>query len=123
MKRIIALFAFILTVTFVNAQAAQSPTPIAERAHTESIRWQKQLSLTAEQTTQVEAVIVARMEAIEAIKADATKTQEQKDAAIATVRAEKEAAIMALLTPDQQAQYTAIKKQRQDRKNGTQNQE
>lgn len=123
MKRIIVLFAFILTATLANAQAAATPTPTAERAHTQALRWQKQLGLTEAQTTQVEAVITARIEAIDAINADATKTQEQKDADIATVRSQKEKEIMNILTPDQQAKYTEIKTQRKQRRNAGQNEE
>lgn len=123
MKRILVLFAFILTATFANAQATQAPAPPTERAHTQALSYQKMLALTAEQLTQVEAIILAKINAIDEINNDATRTQEQKDADAATVRSQKEKEIMAVLTPEQQQKYTDIKNQRKQRKQTLQNQE
>lgn len=116
MKRIFVLFAFILTATFVQAQTAQTPVSSTERAHTSALRLQKQLGLTAEQTASAEAVILARNAEMDAVKADANKTQEQKDSELAVIRANKEKDIQALLTPDQLIRYNEMKAQRAARK-------
>jgi Spy/CpxP family protein refolding chaperone len=116
MKRIIALFAFILVATFANAQTAQTaPTPAAERAHVQAMRFQKQLTLTEEQTTKVEAIILAKINAIDAVEADANKTEEQKEAESAQIRSDKEKEILALLTPEQIIKYNEMKNRRQER--------
>lgn len=119
MKRIIVLLAFVLTAGFVNAQSSESATttkPAAEKAHAKALQMQKLLTLSEEQTANVEAVYLAKFNAIESVKADASKTQEQKDAAIEQIRIDKENEMLALLTPDQVQKYNEIKQQRQERK-------
>lgn len=117
MKRIFVLFLLFATATIANAQAEQTAAPTAqERAHSYAIRMQKQLALTDEQTTQIEAVALAKYNAIDAVKADANKTQEQKDADIAQIKSEKQKEILALLTADQVTKYNEIRQQRQERK-------
>jgi protein CpxP len=117
MNRIIVLFAFILTATFAQAQApqvaAENPT---ERAHAKALGLQKQLGLTEDQTVKAEAIYLARHTEVEAIKNDATKSQEEKDNATTIVRKEKEKEIQALLTPEQLIKYNEIKASRQNRK-------
>lgn len=122
MKRIFVLFAFILTATFAQAQSqtVESPT---ERAHTQALGLQKQLALTEEQTAKAEEIYLARYNAVQAIKADATKSQDQKDADIIAVRKQKDLEIIALLTPEQAAKYDELKKVMEERQNaaGVQN--
>jgi len=117
MKRIIILFVFLFTVAGAYAQAQQTPVSTApERAHAYAIRMQKQLALTAEQTSQIEALFLAKITAIEAVNADATKTQEQKDVEVAKIRADKEAEIQAVLTPEQLAKYNQMKEDNKKRR-------
>lgn len=118
MKRLFVLFAFVLTATFAHAQSTETPTPAAERAHSQAIRMQKQLALTAEQTTQIEAILLARHNEIDAVNADVNKTQEQKDTEIATIRGQKEKEMLAVMTVDQQSRYTEMKAQRAARNGG-----
>ncbi len=116
MTRIFVLFAFILTATFAQAQSspvAENPT---ERAHSQALGLQKQVGLSDEQLVKAEAIFLARHTEVEAIKNDASKTQEEKDNAITLVRTEKEKEIQALLTPDQLIKYNEIKTTRQNRK-------
>jgi hypothetical protein len=128
MKRILFLFVLLVTAGIANAQTAQPvTTPTAqERAHSYAVRMQKQLALTEEQTTSVEAVALAKYNAIDAVKADPAKTQEQKDAEIAQIKSEKQKEILALLTPEQVTKYNEIRQQREQRKetiNGQQSEE
>lgn len=117
MKRIFVFFLLLATATIANAQAEATTAPTAqERAHVYAIRMQKQLALTDEQTTQIEAVALAKYNAIDAVKADAAKTQEQKDAEIAQIKSEKQKEILALLTPEQVTKYNEIRQQREQRK-------
>lgn len=117
MKRIFVLFVLLVSATIANAQAEQIAAPTSqERAHSYAIRMQKQLTLTDEQTTQVEAVALAKYDAIDAVKADVSKTQEQKDAEIAQIKTQKQQEILALLTPEQVTKYNEIRQQRQERR-------
>jgi Spy/CpxP family protein refolding chaperone len=119
MKRILFLFALIFSAGIANAQSSETPvTPAAERAHSSAMRMQKTLALTEEQRTQIEAIILQRINAIEVIKADASKTQEQKDTEIAQVRTQKEQEMLAVMTPDQVTKYNEMKAQRQQRRDG-----
>ncbi|MFM2017924.1 MAG: hypothetical protein RL007_1580 [Bacteroidota bacterium] len=125
MKRIFILFAFLLTTGFAYAQQTQTaPTPSKEeRAHTATLRYQKLLTLTPEQTVQVEAIVLARITAVEAVEADVNKTPEQKQTEIAQIRKDKEAEIQAVLTPEQLAKYNQVKEDRKKRQETIQNQQ
>ena len=81
-----------------------------------AIRLQKTLALTEEQTAQVETIQLSKYAAIDAINLDATKTQEQKDAAIAQVKTDKETEMQAVFTPDQLAKYLQVKEDAKKRK-------
>lgn len=121
MKRILVLFAFVLTAGFASAQQAEATTvtPNQEKAKVKVVKMNKLLALTAEQQTSLEAIYVAMFNEIDAVNADVNKTQEQKDADIATIRSTKEKEVMALLTPEQQTKYTDMKQQRQQRRSGS----
>ncbi len=117
MKRIIFLFVLLFSVAGANAQVAEvAVNPNQERAHAYALSMQKQLGLTAEQTTQIEAIFLAKITAIEVVNADAAKTQEQKDAEIVQIRSEKEKELQSLLTPDQLIKYNQIRADRKARK-------
>ncbi|MCK6638676.1 MAG: hypothetical protein L6Q81_01230 [Bacteroidia bacterium] len=125
MKRIFILFAFLLTTGFAFAQQTQTaPAPTnEERAHTSALSFQKILTLTPEQTTQIEGIILSRINAIEVINADANKTPEQKQTEIAQIRKDKEQEILAVLTPEQLAKYNQLKEDRKKRKETIKEQE
>jgi hypothetical protein len=117
MKRILAFFVILFTAATINAQTAQSTTtPSQERAHMTAIRLQKTLALTEQQTAQVETIQLSKYAAIDAINLDATKTQEQKEAAIAQVKTDKEAEMQAVFTADQLAKYLQVKEDAKKRK-------
>ncbi len=118
MKRLILILGVLFT--FVAANAQQPATrPAQERAHAQAMRIKKLVSLSDEQTVKVEAIFLARAEAVDAINADASKSPEQKKADIQKVRDEKEAEIKAVLTADQYTQYQQQKANRQARKAAT----
>lgn len=116
MKRILILFVFLATAGFAQAQTEQTTvsTP-QEQAHSYALRMQKMLGLSEDQVVNVEAVALAKFQAIEAVQVDATKTKEQKDSEIETIKREKQKEILALLTPDQVTKYNEIREQRQER--------
>lgn len=116
MKRIFVLFIFVLSATFANAQSTQVVETPVERAHAQALKIKKQLGLSDEQTASVEAIMLARNSEIEAVKADANKTQAQKDSDIALIRSNKEKEVQAVLTPEQLIRYNEMKAQREARK-------
>ncbi|MCU0435492.1 MAG: hypothetical protein MUC87_18685 [Bacteroidia bacterium] len=120
MKRIFALLpVFLLLVITATAQRPQAPeTQTAqERAHNSALRMKKVLELSDAQTTQVEAVILSRIEAIDKINADAALGPEAKEAAIQKVRTEKDAELQKILTAAQYSRYQELKTEREQRKN------
>ncbi|HEU4716377.1 MAG TPA: hypothetical protein VFU15_01010, partial [Bacteroidia bacterium] len=120
MKRIILLFGILLSFAAVRAQSATSaapadaPTP-QQKAHTQAMQMQKMLGLSDEQTTSVEALFLTRIQSIDQINNDATKTDQQKKEDIQKVRDQNETDVLAVLTPDQIAKYKQIKADRQNR--------
>ena len=122
MKRILALLPVFLLL-FISAQAqrpqtTETQTP-QERAHSSAMRMKKVLELNDAQTTQVEAVILSRIQAIDRINADASLTPEAKEAAIQKVRADKDAELQKILTPQQYTRYQEMKNEREQRKNAS----
>ena len=120
MKRIIAIFALILVGTFASAQQATTTTVTnAERAHSQAMKYQKMLTLTEQQTPQIEAILLAKFDAIDAVNADMNKTKEQKEADIAQINTDKENEILALLTAEQVIRYNEVKSKREQRRQAT----
>jgi protein CpxP len=120
MKRIFALLpVFLLLVISANAQRPQTSETQSpqERAHSSALRMKKVLELSDAQTTQVEAVILSRIEAIDRINADATLTPEAKETAIQKVRTDKDAELQKVLTAQQYTRYQEMKSEREQRKN------
>jgi periplasmic protein CpxP/Spy len=123
MKRILLVFGLLLTGVAVNAQTAEPATNQTaeqatpeQRAHTQALKMQKNLGLTAEQTTKVEAVLVSRIKEVQAVKTDATKSKEQKEAAIAKINEAKETELKGILTAEQFAKYKEMQAKRKERK-------
>lgn len=122
MKRILALLPVFLLL-FISAQAqrlqtTETQTP-QERAHSSAMRMKKVLELNDAQTTQVEAVILSRIQAIDRINADASLTPEAKEAAIQKVRTDKDAELQKILTPQQYTRYQEMKNEREQSKNAS----
>ena len=128
MKRLLFVFGLLIAGVTVQAQTAtattqQSQPTAKERAHNQALRMQKTLALSEAQTTQVEQVCLTSIQKIDAIKADASKSKEVKDQEIAQARNDKDAQIMAILTPEQVTKYKEMKAQRQQRKAAASGQE
>jgi hypothetical protein len=109
MKRILTLALFCL---FLAPAFAQTSSEAAVKADKSTTKMQRMLSLSDDQKTKVHDILLARFTAVEAIKAGGSPADEQAKR-IEQVRNEKDAEIMAILTPDQIAKY----KQMHDRKN------
>lgn len=118
MKRFFFLFLLIAASVAVKAQTAtEAPkaTP-EERAHTQTLRLQKLLTLTPEQFTQVEQIMLTRVKKVDAIKADQTKSKEEKKAAADVATAEQDKELEKVLTKEQYAKYIEQKQLKQQRR-------
>jgi hypothetical protein len=120
MKRLFFVLGLLFAGVAVNAQTAQTTTQSTEqtpqqKAHIQAMRMQKNLTLSAEQTTQVEAVLLAKIEAIDKVKNDASKTPDAKKAEIEKIKADKDQELSTILTPAQYTQYTEMKTKQKDR--------
>jgi hypothetical protein len=117
MKKVLFLFVLMISFVTVNAQTVQSADENLAQSHAEQMK--KTLNLTDQQTTQVQAVLLTKITAIHAIQNDASKSNDQKTAAIAQANTDADNSLAAILTADQMTQYRAIKKTRQDRANAS----
>ena len=106
MKRIILLFGLIFSLDAVKANAGETPTN-EQKAYKQSIGIQKIVSLSDEQRVKVEAVLLSKMVAIEAINGDLTKDGAAKLEAIEVLKKAKDQELAAIMTPDQFALFTA----------------
>lgn len=120
MKRFFLFLCLLTASVAVNAQTPASTTeaPKAtaeERAHTQTLRLQKILTLTTEQSPKVEQIILTRVKAVDAIKADANKTKEVKKAEVDAAVAIQDKELEKVLTPEQYTKYVEQKKMKQER--------
>lgn len=120
MKRFFLFLCLLTASVAVNAQTPASTTeaPKAtaeERAHTQTLRLQKILTLTTEQSPKVEQIILTRVKAVDAIKADASKTKEVKKAEVDAAVAIQDKELEKVLTPEQYTKYVEQKKMKQER--------
>ena len=120
MKRLLVILALLFAGVTANAQSnapAQTPEQAAQsRAHSHALYWQKMLNLSEAQTTQAEQIALERIQKIQAINADASKTSEAKQREVAQVKADSETKFQAVLSPEQFAKYREIKAQKQQRR-------
>ncbi|MBI3509377.1 MAG: hypothetical protein HY064_01850 [Bacteroidetes bacterium] len=114
MKHIVILFSLVFSFGLANAQTADRASD-QDRAHTQALRMKKNLTLSDDQTTKVEAVLLARLQAIDAIKKETDKSASQQESEIDAVKTEKDNELATILTADQYAQYKHMQQMRKDR--------
>ena len=112
MKRIILLFGLIFSLVAVKANAGETPTN-EQKAHNQALRIHKMVTLSEDQIVKVEAAMLTKLNAIDAINNDVTKDGTAKQAAIDLVKRESDAKIKEILTPDQ---HTLLLRKREEAK-------
>ncbi|MDQ3110241.1 MAG: hypothetical protein M3R17_10130 [Bacteroidota bacterium] len=104
MKRIILLFGLIFSLVAVKATAGETPTN-EQKAHNQSLSMQKVLSLSAEQQVKVEAVLLSKYVATDAVINDVNTSGAEKLAALEVIKQNKDAELAAIMTPEQYALF------------------
>lgn len=117
MKRILLIFGLILSFAAANAQAQAEPTQQEQRAHTQAMKMQKMLTLTPEQTPQVEAVILKNIKAKEAVTQNASKPAEEQQKELDALKVQKDNELATIFTSEQLATYKLKKQQMEARQN------
>jgi hypothetical protein len=103
MKRLILLLSILFSAVAVKAQSTDQ-TP-EQRAHIQAEHLQKLCATTDEQTQKAEVIFLAKIKEINAILTDNTKSSDQKKIDVDKVKAEKDAQLKLILTPDQYTIY------------------
>jgi Spy/CpxP family protein refolding chaperone len=75
-------------------------------------KMQANLGLTDEQSQKIQAIMTEQREAMKGVKSDTTLTADQKKEKMKAARADVDAKIAALLTPEQKAKWEQLKKDR-----------
>lgn len=104
MKRIILLFGLIFSLVSVNAFAGETPTN-EQKAHNQAIGIQKLVSLSNDQTVKVEAVLLSKIIAYDAILNDLTKDGAAKNEAIDALKKQKDQELAQIMTPEQYSMF------------------
>ena len=97
------------------AQGTQGEPAKGDRAARAKERLQKMqanLGLTDEQSQKIQAIMTEQREAIKGVKSDTTLTEDQKKDKMKAARADVEAKIAAILTPEQKTKWEQLKKDR-----------
>ena len=115
MKTLIVAFALFLAVTSATfgqeaAATRGEPRPPEERAEAQTSRLTKALSLTAEQQTQVKAILLARDQKAAALRGTKPAVKGEKMRQAKAIKDETDAEMKKVLSEAQFQQYT----QRQD---------
>ena len=114
MKKIAFVSAIIACLAF-TAQAQESmkgKTP-QEKADHMTKKWTKDLSLTADQSTKLNALLMTKEQQVESIKAKHASDTDKKamHADMKPVHDQFDSSMKQLLTPEQYTKYTAMKEQ------------
>jgi len=116
MKRIVMMIALVLGVTvFANAQNKVKKTP-EQRAQHQTVKLQKQLKLTADQSAKVKGILLARATKVDSLKQIAAngnkKALKGQRKAIAQTTNQQ---LKAVLNANQQKSYEALKAARKEK--------
>ena len=111
MKRIILVFGLILSLVSFKATAAVVPTN-AEKAQQQTAQMTKMLNLSADQQASVQTLLLNTLNKIDAVSADDTKDGRAKTQAIKEAKADRDAKLSQILTPDQYSTYIAKRNER-----------
>lgn len=84
----------------------------AARAKERFQKMQADLGLTSEQSQKIQAIMAEQREALKGVKNDTTLTADQKKEKLKAARADVDAKIAGLLTPEQKAKWDQLKKDR-----------
>ncbi len=133
-KLFLSAVAGIAAFSAVNLHA-QAPAPVpppaqsqtdpagkpdkAGRAKEKLDKLKTDLALSDDQAAKVQSIMMEQREKMKGVKGDTTLTQEQKKEKMKACRAEVDAKISALLTPEQKTKWEQMKKDR-PRKGGAQ---
>ncbi len=107
------------TVSYAQAATTQTHELTPDQV---LARYDKQLSLSADQKTKLRPVIVDRQQGVAALKSDTASTPHDKVTRMQQIRADSTRRINEVLTPDQQKKYAAMeaeeKEKMQERRQG-----
>lgn len=133
MKRIILLSMLAVFCQFTTLQNLYSQTKAnnkvrrtpQEKADARVKRMTQDLSLTADQVPKVKAIILDRIQKMDALKTKYASSADKKEMhqKMKTIRDQKESELKAVLTPEQYAKHVQMKEQEkqkrmQNKKNG-----
>lgn len=84
----------------------------AARAKEKLAKLQTELGLTDDQSKKVQAIMAEQVQTMKGVRNDTTLTDDQKKEKMKAARADIDAKISAILTPEQKAKWDQIKKAR-----------
>ncbi len=109
------------TATPAAGPAVQTEPAKGDRAARAKERLEKmksELGLTDEQAKKVQEIFAAQREAAKGVREDSSLSDEQRKEKLKAARAEADAQMSAVLTPEQKAKWEELKKQRPGRDGG-----
>jgi periplasmic protein CpxP/Spy len=112
-KMILAVIAISLTTTFY---AQQTPSTPEERANKQTEHLSTELSLSADQKQQIQAINLGIIQKNDAIRANDTMSQELKTESIKQNNEARKTAIKAILTLEQNEKFDSMEKTQMQRK-------
>ncbi len=119
-KLLLVLTLFVISVSAI-AQKRDQRTP-EQRANFVSERMVKKLGITPEQKTKVHDLVLKKATSVKAITTENQADKAQMQAKLKTVNNEFEAELKTILTPEQLTQWTTMKKEWKNKKNGSKGQ-
>jgi Spy/CpxP family protein refolding chaperone len=93
----------------------EMPGKMRDEAHNRLAMMAEQLNLTEEQKTAIKPILAAEANDIKALMQDKALSKEDRQTKIKTIRENTNKEINKILTPEQQAKWAELKKERQNR--------
>ena len=105
----------LLSVGAMAQRGQENQTSPEDRAARMVAQYQKQLSLTTEQTQQLQDVMKQSAAAIQELRANTGLSRPERMGKMKSLRDERDSKVKALLTDEQKKQYDALEQKRAER--------
>ncbi|MDJ1469184.1 hypothetical protein QNI19_31765 [Cytophagaceae bacterium DM2B3-1] len=115
MKKVILSALMGLMVIGLSMAQQRMPHTPEQRAEMQTKRLTKEITLTADQQTQVKSILLNRAVKVDSLRADQTMDKSQRMQQLKAIKDEGDASIQKVLSPEQYKKYLDLQEEQMDK--------
>ncbi|MDJ1481016.1 hypothetical protein QNI16_11025 [Cytophagaceae bacterium YF14B1] len=115
MKKVILNILMGLMVIGVSMAQQRMPRTPEQRAEMQTKRLTKEITLTADQQTQVKNILLSRAIKVDSLRADQTMDKSQRMQQLKAIKDEGDVSIQKVLSPEQYKKYLDLQEEQMDK--------